>query len=99
MGSYDRERVERLLRERSKELRRAREPGRLESDPPRDEVDAGWEQLIADEEQRVEAARKALEEGSYGTCADCRAPIPPSRLEAVPDAARCIECQRRHEAR
>jgi phage/conjugal plasmid C-4 type zinc finger TraR family protein len=32
-------------------------------------------------------------------CVDCREPIDARRLRAMPDAMRCIECQRRWEAR
>ncbi|MEX0642509.1 MAG: DUF413 domain-containing protein [Pirellulales bacterium] len=31
-------------------------------------------------------------------CADCGRPIPPERLEAVPDATRCVPCQQRTES-
>ena len=45
----------------------------------------------------VEAARRRLDDGSYGICTDCGADIGFERLHAEPEAARCIECQRRHE--
>lgn len=32
-------------------------------------------------------------------CVDCDAVIPPERLKARPDAARCIHCQAAHETR
>lgn len=32
-------------------------------------------------------------------CLDCEVPIPAGRLEASPDAVRCVECQERHERR
>jgi RNA polymerase-binding transcription factor DksA len=34
-----------------------------------------------------------IELGSYGTCADCGKPVPEGRLEAKPEAARCVACQ------
>jgi RNA polymerase-binding transcription factor len=43
---------------------------------------------------QVEAAIGRLEEGIYGACANCGRPIAPERLEAIPWAAYCIECQR-----
>jgi len=45
----------------------------------------------------LEAARTRLTDGSYGICADCGSEIGFERLKANPAAARCIECQTRHE--
>ena len=45
----------------------------------------------------IEAARRRLDDGSYGICTDCGADIGFERLHAEPEAARCIACQRRHE--
>lgn len=42
----------------------------------------------------VDEALARLDEGTYGRCLDCGKPIPPERLEALPWAARCIDCQR-----
>jgi RNA polymerase-binding protein DksA len=42
----------------------------------------------------VEAALERLEAGTYGTCTRCGRPIAPERLEAIPWAAHCIDCQR-----
>jgi DnaK suppressor protein len=41
---------------------------------------------------RTERALAKLDEGSYGQCDACGAPIPPARLEAMPDAILCIAC-------
>ncbi|MDQ3127504.1 MAG: TraR/DksA family transcriptional regulator [Chloroflexota bacterium] len=42
----------------------------------------------------VEAAIARLDDGSYGDCVRCGRPIAPERLDALPSAAHCIECQR-----
>jgi DnaK suppressor protein len=42
----------------------------------------------------VEAALTRLDDGTYGTCARCGRPIAPDRLDALPWAAHCIDCQR-----
>jgi DnaK suppressor protein len=42
----------------------------------------------------LEAALARLDDGSYGTCLRCGRPIAPERLDALPWAAHCIECQR-----
>ena len=41
---------------------------------------------------------RGLAEGLYGTCVDCGKEIQAERLEAVPEAIRCIDDQRRYEA-
>src|SRR5512146_2797701 len=47
----------------------------------------------------VEAALVRLDDGSYGTCADCGEPIGWPRLNAQPTADRCIACQEKVEQR
>jgi RNA polymerase-binding transcription factor len=41
----------------------------------------------------VEAALARLDDGSFGACLRCGKPIAPGRLEALPWAAHCIDCQ------
>lgn len=41
----------------------------------------------------VDAALARLDDGSFGTCLRCGKPIAPARLEALPWAAHCIDCQ------
>jgi DnaK suppressor protein len=42
----------------------------------------------------IDEALKRIEAGTYGQCASCERPIAPERLDALPWAALCIECQR-----
>ena len=42
----------------------------------------------------VDAALARLDEGTWGTCRSCGRQIDPERLEALPWAALCIDCQR-----
>jgi RNA polymerase-binding transcription factor DksA len=35
---------------------------------------------------------RRLDEGTYGVCERCAAPIPYERLEAIPHARRCVSC-------
>ncbi|HEX5825187.1 MAG TPA: TraR/DksA C4-type zinc finger protein [Candidatus Limnocylindrales bacterium] len=44
--------------------------------------------------EAVEAALARLDAGTFGTCVRCGRPIAPERLDALPWAAHCIECQR-----
>ncbi|MEO6857189.1 MAG: TraR/DksA C4-type zinc finger protein [Solirubrobacteraceae bacterium] len=41
---------------------------------------------------RTERALTKLEEGTYGICDACRAPISRGRLKAMPDGVLCLEC-------
>jgi DnaK suppressor protein len=43
--------------------------------------------------QAVDDALARLDDGTYGTCIRCGRPIAPARLEALPWAAHCIDCQ------
>jgi RNA polymerase-binding protein DksA len=42
----------------------------------------------------VDEALARLEVGTFGTCVRCGQEIPDERLEALPWAPRCIDCQR-----
>ncbi len=46
---------------------------------------------------QVDAALERIEEGTYGTCTACGQPIAEARLEAIPYADLCIECERKRE--
>jgi DnaK suppressor protein len=51
-------------------------------------------------EESVSAVKDALRrvrDGTYGICEDCGHPIAKERLEVLPQAARCVDCQRREE--
>ena len=58
------------------------------------------EEVLADELMRESAMRDVddaltrLARGTYGICVDCGGRIAPERLEVLPEAARCIGCQR-----
>jgi DnaK suppressor protein len=47
----------------------------------------------------VVAALARIEENSYGKCVDCGQEIPEGRLDARPDAARCVGCQGKYARR
>ena len=46
----------------------------------------------------VEAALQRVADGTYGRCVDCGRQLDDERLDARPEAARCLEDQQRHEA-
>lgn len=47
--------------------------------------------------QAIDEALVRLSEGTYGICAECGVEISERRLEAVPFAKLCVECQSREE--
>jgi len=47
----------------------------------------------------VEDALERMGLGEYGVCTDCGAPIAPKRLQAVPWARYCLDCQERANVR
>jgi RNA polymerase-binding transcription factor DksA len=62
------------------------------------EMDETTDMVLAEEARQVEVAQQRLEAGGYGKCEDCGKEIPAARLEAIPEATRCIEDQSRYEA-
>ena len=47
--------------------------------------------------QAIDEALTRLSEGTYGICAECGVEISEKRLEAVPFAKLCVECQSKQE--
>ena len=57
-------------------------------------------QLTSAEMRLLESINDALdrlERGKYGSCQDCGSSIGVRRLLAIPDAARCIDCQEKYD--
>ena len=49
-------------------------------------------------ELRLQAIGQALErinKGTYGKCSNCGKPIPTKRLEAYPEADKCLSCEQK----
>ncbi|MFG1686287.1 TraR/DksA family transcriptional regulator [Nonomuraea sp. NPDC049269] len=103
-----RERLEKILADLDRSI------GVLQGDPvgirEYSAADAGSDLTDADRAQAmltvattqrraVIDALKRLDEGTYGRCVDCEKPVPEGRLEARPEAARCVECQGKRERR
>jgi DnaK suppressor protein len=72
-------------------------PGDLGTETHEEELDETAEIFFEEEERRIAEARRALADGNYGICVNCHRPIPPERLRAVPEAVRCLNCQRLFE--
>jgi RNA polymerase-binding transcription factor DksA len=50
--------------------------------------------LLGEMQRDVERALARLEIGGYGICEDCSRAISLERLRALPEATRCVNCQR-----
>jgi DnaK suppressor protein len=62
-----------------------------------DREEASLEVLTAQQE-RVKAALARVAAGTYGRCVDCGRELPDERLDARPEAERCVDCQQKAEA-
>jgi len=51
------------------------------------------EKRIREQLAEVEHALQKFEDGTYGKCDNCGQPIPPDRLEALPQATLCLKCK------
>jgi DnaK suppressor protein len=51
------------------------------------------QRILEQDSAQEEHARDRFARGGYGICEDCSKQIAPERLEALPDATRCIRCQ------
>jgi RNA polymerase-binding transcription factor DksA len=55
--------------------------------------DEAMRAVVEGQRQEVLAALERLDAGSYGRCVDCGTALPEERLDARPEAARCVSCQ------
>ena len=85
-----------------------RQQSPLVTDYPQDPADAGTNLAESDRaEAMLSAARvrralvtdafRRLDSGTYGLCVDCGNEVPAGRLEAKPEAARCLACQSKQD--
>ncbi|MFD9942331.1 TraR/DksA family transcriptional regulator [Nonomuraea sp. NPDC059023] len=63
-----------------------------------DRAQAMLDAAVAQRRAVVNALRR-IDDGVYGECVDCGKPVPEGRLEARPEAARCVQCQSKQERR
>lgn len=68
-------------------------PAEAASDAEMREHDLRLTGRLRERMEQIERARRAIEAGTYGVCADCGDSIPEGRLRAIPDAERCVPCQ------
>ena len=63
------------------------------------DMDFAVMQMKADTLAKIDEALLRLEDGTYGTCAECDQEIADARLKAVPFATLCRDCQEEEETR
>ncbi len=66
-------------------------------DSSQDEITSQIAEAESRELASIDMALQRMRDGSYGVCEACSKPIPMARLEALPYATCCIECQREIE--
>ncbi len=66
-------------------------------DSAQDEISSQLAEVESRELARIENALERMRAGQYGVCEGCGIKIPMARLNALPYATSCIECQRESE--
>jgi DnaK suppressor protein len=79
-------------------ISRGGDVGDAAMDGASDEVNSQLAALESRELSQIERALQMMREGRYGVCEMCEKPIPITRLNALPFAPLCIDCQRLQEA-
>ncbi len=96
--------------DRSISVLRSEAPQGHLADVPHDLADVGTNLSETDRTEAILAsamsqrsavldALRRIQEGSYGNCVDCGRGIPEGRLEARPEATRCVACQSKRDRR
>ncbi|WP_425397696.1 TraR/DksA family transcriptional regulator [Aeoliella sp.] len=66
-------------------------------DAAQDEISSQLAEVESRELANIERALDSMRQGTYGNCEICNAKIPLARLQALPYATMCIDCQRAAE--
>jgi DnaK suppressor protein len=66
-------------------------------DSAQDEINSQLAEVESRELANIERALEKMRDSSYGLCEECEKKIPMPRLNALPYATTCIECQRAAE--
>ena len=81
------------------DLRSMAEPSADEADVDAYEREKTWA-LVQRLQRKLESVERAMQlarSGTYGTCENCGQRIDPARLEIIPEATLCLDCQRQFE--
>ena len=82
-----------------KELRQQTSGDMLDAamDTAQDEINSQMAEVESRELSHIEVALERMRDGNYGLCEGCGEGIPMARLQALPYATMCIQCQREAE--
>jgi DnaK suppressor protein len=73
------------------------------ADVASDDIDRKMIEAIGSQDikrlRAIDAALGRINQGRYGVCVKCNKKIPPARLEALPYAVLCVDCQKGEERR
>ncbi len=101
VARLDQERQELLedMEHLRQDLRNMAEPSADEADVDAYEREKTWALVrrLQDKLELIERAIEATRQGTYGICQDCGERIDPARLEILPEATLCLDCQRKFE--
>jgi len=62
-----------------------------------EDIELALIQMKSETLNKIEAARRRLDEGTYGDCFECGDEISEARLRALPFAVRCKDCEEARE--
>jgi len=68
-------------------------------DSAHEEVTSQMAEVEGRELVQIEEALQRFDDKTYGLCVECDKPVPLARLQALPYARFCIDCQRQSEKR
>ena len=63
-----------------------------------EDIELALIQMKSETLNKIEAARRRLDEGTYGACFECGDEISEARLRALPFAVRCKDCEEARES-
>ena len=69
---------------------------RAQAQQARDTAQA-LQRVMLEQQHVVAHAIEQMAAGTYGSCEDCSRPIAAERLRILPEATRCVDCQRRRD--
>lgn len=72
-------------------------PAEAASELTEQERDDAVRTIVEGQRQEVLDALARLEAGTFGRCVECGNDVPDERLDARPEAARCVSCQQELE--
>lgn len=71
--------------------------GEISEGDVQEEIEFALIQMKAETLNKIDAALRRLEEGTYGDCFECGEEIAAARLRALPFAVRCKDCEEARE--